>query len=472
MTTGSWSTLTERVVATACSSNSKVRNGTQVSWVGGDSPVLAHSGRTFKERKAQFLKNPSILPNGRLRLPVDPVATASKGLSKTIFDTAREKRLRIYDSDSGNPEYGSPNPYTKFWRSFRETEFPWYYGNGTYAGTGTISECGFGPDQEIGNPFTADHDYKLISRLRSKVVGSEFNLGSFLGAEGLDTLRFFTDTANRIYRSMIAARRLNFREAHRVLSEWGRYRYSPSLAGRQRRVQEDVYRDLLEAATGKNRGQAYWSTPASSWLEWHLAVEPLLGDCVAAAEQLAHITQMPRTMRISASVTTKADYPQAFTGSQWVGKRVVRKSIIAYFTHTPEPSSFLGLQDPEVTIWNALPLSFVSDYFYNIGGFLEARAAAKAFPLGLYVSTVKDETRLTECLGRKYDGNFNMVIPSPDAQAQGFVDGSLRRTVSASLDVPTPDVRPLGALASWTRAATVASLIATFTDRNAKRFTR
>lgn len=472
MTTGSWSTYRTTTVSTACSSSSTVRNGTTVTWSGGDSPKRVGVKRTFRERLAIFLKDPRILPNGKpAPLKIDPAATARKGAPSTIFDAAREKRIRVYDEPpAATDEYGTPNAYSKTWTTYRETVFPWYYANGTYAGTGTISNCGFAYAGELdGSIFTADHDYKLLSRLRSKVVGSEFNLASFLGAEGLDTLRFLTDTASRIYQSAKAVRKLDFVQAHKVLSEWGRYRYSPSLAGKRRREQEDIYRSLLEAASGKNRGQGWWSVPASTWLEWHLAVEPLLGDVVAAAEQLAHITQMPRELRIAASVTVKKEFTPSlvYTGTVWSGRRTYRKRVIAYFTHAPEPTSFLGLQDPEVTLWNALPLSFVSDYFYNIGGFLEARAIAKALPAGLYVTTVKDETVLTSCNYRKFQGNGNSYIAPSHRASQGYIRGSLTRSLSTTLSVPRPDVKPLGAFSNWQRAATVASLIAAFSDRHA-----
>lgn len=478
MTTGSWSTLRTVTIATDCSGASQRRNGTTVSWSGGDSPKLIAKGqnRTFRERLVLFHKDPTVLPNGRPKpVKVDGSRVALDGLPNNLFDASRTKRIRDYDQpSSGSDEYGTPHNYTKSWVTYAEpSAFPWYYGNGQYAGTCTISAGGFDYDSYLGTPWTADHDYKLLSRLRSKVVGSEFNLASFLGAEGLDTLKFMTDTANRIYRSMIAVRKLDFRQAHRVLSEWGRYRNVTYLAGKRRREQEDIYRELLDTAAGRNRGQGWWSVPASTYLEWHLAVEPLLKDCVAAAEQLAHITQMPRTMKVTASVTARRVSTDAmvYTGPVWVGARTVRKSVVAYFVHTPPPVDLFGFQDPEVTLWNALPLSFVADYFYNIGGFLEARAIAKALPQGTFITTVKDDTNLTACKGRKASGNWSQIISSSYQASQKQRRGSLTRTISTSLtqNVSVPDVKPLGLPSSWQQAATVASLIATFSDRHAKR---
>lgn len=474
MTVGSWSTMKTTYAPTSCRSSapgSKMENGTTVSWNGADSAVLSAKRTTFKERVARFMKNPEILPNGRPKISVDVSRVSALANTSTIFDAARERRIKVYDEPlSGGEEYGAPHAYTKNWLTRMETTFIW---DGTSVPqTGTVQACGITFDtNSLGNPFTLDHDYKLISRLRSKVVGSEFNLASFLGAEGRDTLRFLTETSTRIYRSALAARKLNFREAHKVLTRWGRAPHDRSKAGKLMSVQEDVYRDLIESAAAKNRKQGWWSVPASQWLEWHLAVAPLLGDVKAAAEQLAHVTEMPRSNRYQASVTAKVlvDPALIYTGAVWAGGRSVRKSIVAYFTYTPEPLAFLGLQDPEVTLWNAMPLTFVSDYFYNIGGFLEARATASALPVGLFVTTVKDEYNLTACLGRKSTGIWRTIVREQYQPYQRYRKGSLVRTISASLDVPKPVLKPLGAFKSWQRMATVASLFAVFTDSSARR---
>lgn len=468
MTTGSWSTYRTDTVSTACSSSSIIRNGTSVSWTGADSSVKRRPRSTFKERLALFLKNPEALPNGRPKVVLDTVSAASVygAAQDNIFDTARTQRLKMYDEVPSQGDYGMPHAFSKSWTTYRETVFSWYFPNGQYAGSGTVGNCGFGYNGALKTPWTSSHDYKLLSRMREKVMGSDFNLASFLGAEGLDTLRFFTDTANRIYRSLAAARKLDFRNAHLILTGWGRVTYrSKSLAARERAAQEDIYRSIAEAASGKSRGQGWWSVPASTWLEYHLAVEPLLGDCVAAAEQLAHVTQMPRSLRVQASVTTRNKFTPGSVdlySPLWTGERKVRKSVVAYFTHTPEPLSFLGFQDPEVTLWNAIPLSFVADYFVPIGSFLEARATAKAMPPGVYITSLKDETNLVSCQGKRQSA----IIAPVDQAKQKFKTGSFQRTVSSSLDVPKPRVTPLGAFSSWQRAATVASLVAAFSDRS------
>lgn len=375
--------------------------------------------------------------------------------------------MRVAEGSNPSGDYDVPHAYSKNWETYKESVFGFNYSNGAYAGTCTISNGGFGVGAHP-SPWTAAHDYKLLSRMRSKVVGTEFNLASFLGAEGRDTIRFFTDTATRIYKSALYVRKLQFAKAHKVLFDWGRF-YSPkSKSAKWRTQQEDVYRDIIETVTNRSRGSEPWiRVLAKQYLEWHLAVEPLLSDCVAAAEQLAHTTQMPRTQKVRATVLAKSSYPKAVSGPDWAGTREVRKSIVAYFVSTPQPLSFLGFQDPEVTLWNALPLSFVSDYFYDIGGFLEARASAKALGQGTYITTLKDDARYVECYGTRFNNKPWLRIINGAGKAQNYRKGSITRSISSILDVPKPLFEPLGAFKSWQRAATVASLFTVFsTPRN------
>jgi hypothetical protein len=210
-----------------------------------------------------------------------------------------------------------------------------------------------------------------------------------------------------------------------------------------------------------------WETiVAGMYLEYHLAIEPLLGDAVAAAEQLAHLTQMPREKKVRASVKAKAGawglppYPSSL-GVWAKNEKVVRKGVIAYFKHTPEPLNFLGLADPEVTIWNAIPMTFVSDYFYDIGGFLEARATARALPEGTYVVTTKASVVMQGYLRTlSASGLTTMeVVNYADARNELRSFGDISREIRSDLAVPPPKLVPLGALKSWQRAATISALI-------------
>lgn len=452
MTTGSWTTLKESLTPSSCSSQGHVRNGTTVNWFGDDASVKKRPKQTWRERRALFLKNPMAVPFSKGQFKVDAAKAAQSGASNNIFDTARERRIKVFDGpplDEG--DYRSPHAFTKVWTRYQESLFTWFASDGTPY-TGTIAHCGFSAGATT-DPWTADHDYKLLERLRKKVVGTDFNLASFLGAEGRDTVRFLADSTQRLARTLMAAKKLDFPLAYNTLRGWGRYKPRKSVDAQRRAQQEDVYRDLFTAGH-PDRSAGWIRRSAAQWLELHLAIEPLFGDIVAAAEMLAHVTQMPRSQKVQAMVRVRSPYPNIHPGPYWTGERQVKKSVVAYFTSEPDPASFLGLQNPEVTIWNAIPLSFVADYMLNIGGFLEANMTARAFPEGLYVTSRKDETRLTAALGMT-----GATISADDQKFQKYTTGSFVRSLSTVLDVPKPVFKPYGVLKNWQRAATASALI-------------
>lgn len=476
MTVGSWSTLKEEFVATSASANSSLVNGTHCWWSGVDSVRPSLSGYTPRERFLQRVHQPlSDRPYGRPKAAISPqrVAALAESRSSSVFERTAAERLLVYSGDVPPArDWNVPHPYHKEWRTFKEVVFRWYMtADPVTEYTGTVASSGFSPVVEVDDPYTPDHAYKLVERLRAKVVGTDFNLASFLGAEGRDTIRLLTETAQRIALAQKYARRLKMREALLTLRRWGRPPLQPTrMSSYNARLQEDIYRDLASAAAGKNRNQSWATVPASLYLEYHLAIAPLLGDVVAAAEQLAHITQVARTQRVRASITVKGVLPLGHEGPQWAAQRTVKKSVVAYFTATPEPLSFMGFQDPEVTLWNALPMSFVSDYMYNIGGFLSARAAAGAMGTGVFVTSTKDVSEFRQLSGIVGSGHTVAFINPDDSKYLSHVRGSFNRAVGDALSVPAPSFAPLGAFKSWQRMATVVSLAALSADRGTTPF--
>lgn len=415
----------------------------------------------------------AIRPNHRVVLPrervpfesrprtprtVDVDAIAAEGADQTIFERANSLRLREIEDPPNQGDFDAPHAYTKTWTSDTQVllyVLEWLYPNLWLSATGTRDQRGYGATAVTPPVWTAEDDYQLIARLRNKVVGSEFNLSSFLGAEGYDTLKFIGATTNRVYQISKAAKRLDFKGVRQLARDWGRVDINPmSMATKSQQL--DVYKDLIHAATGHRRGADVVQTAASNWLQYQLAVRPLMKDVEAASQQLSHIVNVPAKKRIHASVTKRGRFPEVSNGPQWSGERFIRKATVAYYTCAPAPVRFLGLQDPEVVLWNAFPLTFVADYFLNIGGWLEARATAKAFPSGVYVTSTKNEERLTAFHGMKYPGK-GYVVKALNGHLEKDIQGSFVRAVSSTIDVPKPayNTKPLEA---WQRVATVVSL--------------
>jgi len=488
MTTGSWSTMsTVSGIAGYCSSNSQLTNGMLVSWSGPDSPMPRKLKAKYRYRDISFF-DPAYKPYRKL-LKSDPtdlpayqafMAEVFTSKEDNIFDHAASKRLRVAEDPVGtiaaqNAAYRPPHAFSKEWQQRKEYMFPMYDGSGNWlTNQACVQNCGLGA-QTPPDPWTVEHDYKLLERLRSKVVGSEFNLASFLGAEGHDTLKLITDTSNRIYQSFRALRRGSVADSVRVLR--GTRRTPNRKAPQDIERQLDVYRDLREIWMGdsKRRPPAtgwagvfdkFVTAPAELWLTWHLAVEPLIGDLNAAAEQLAHITSVPRQRRYRVGVTARARAePSALSPSWAINQRLHRKSYTCYFRYEPEPMAFMGFQDPEVTIWNAIPLSFVSDYFFDVGSWLSARAIASHLPSGTYILSDKDETYYRNLLGQFGTNPPSLRRVVTDGRDLFARTGKFVRSLPIGISVPPPTFKPLGVFENWQRAVTTASLAAVFSTR-------
>lgn len=467
MTVGSWSTMATSYAGYSWNAGHMyVTNGTTVSWIGDDSPPRpVPRGLSRSERILYFAKDGyTPYQRGRFVREMDEKSTQEMARKRDIFDHAREKRLRLVEDWPGgltpysSNSWGRPHSFSKTWLKRQESVFTvWDQWSGYYPSS--MGPGGFSPAR-ADYPWTAEHDYRLLSRLRKKVVGSDFNLASFLGAEGLDTLAFLLSTANTINRVQLLARKGNVSAAIDILRRNGRYK-PVTRSQKELALQKDVYSELVDALAGRQRWLPWAVVPPRKWLEYHLAIEPLVGDVKAAAEQLAHILMMERQKKIAVGVTAKATLPKGPNAVVYeLNERIVRKSVKAYFTYPPDPINFTGFQDPEVTIWNAIPLSFVWDYMHNVGGFLEARATRAALPDALYVSTVKDEHIVRNLLGKMNNAGDGFVYQvQPDqGWAQGRRSGTITRSISTSLPVPTPPWRFSGVCQSWQRTLTALSL--------------
>lgn len=105
-----------------------------------------------------------------------------------------------------------------------------------------------------------------------------------------------------------------------------------------------------------------------------------------------------------------------------------------------------GLLDPEVVAWELVPFSFVADWALPIGDYLSNRSFFKGL-VGTYVLSVKSERsyRDPSIFGVTFTGH-----------AQGNV--SFTRTVSSSLNVGFPSIKPLSAISSWQHASNALAL--------------
>lgn len=280
------------------------------------------------------------------------------------------------------------------------------------------------------SPWTSLDDLALIGKLREKVSGGSFNAAVFV-AEGHEALQLIFGAAKSLDKAYRQAKAGNFVAAGKTIVEY-------------------------EKSRGRS-GKAAAKTIGKNWLKNQFGIQPLLNDVHEAAQTAAHFASYP--LQQTYTVTRKKDgtvknpAPTAYVYLSSAG--FTAKKIKAVVSEVDVPQ-LLGLTDPASVIWEKVPYSFVVDWFVPIGNYLSARGLSQALT-GVFVTTTTT----------RWHASGVKLAPAP---YQGRVLGSgwasykkrvvtVDRTVSSSLFVPLPEVKPFGKTASWSHAASAVSLL-------------
>lgn len=269
--------------------------------------------------------------------------------------------------------------------------------------------------------WTTNDELALLGKLRDQVQGSSFNAAVFL-AEGNQALHMILSAASALDGAYRHAKRGNFAAA------------SKSIARYERK---------------QGRGS---KTLASNWLEYQYGVKPLLSDVFDAAVTLAKLTNFPmqQTVTVTRKVpgTIKAASPGLVKAN---GEGFDAMKIKAIIREVNIPS-LIGLQDPASVVWEKLPYSFVVDWFLPIGSYLSARGLSQSLT-GTFVTTRTTKWKVT---------NLTSVLNTyqmTDMDRWRHREVHMTRTVSTTLFVPYPSVKPLAKAASWAHAANAVALL-------------
>lgn len=287
----------------------------------------------------------------------------------------------------------------------------------------------------------ANDQLTLLSRLRDRVAGSDFNAGVFLG-EGKESLRLISNSASRIAKSLRELRRGNLYGASRELTGIGK-------GFEKRRV---GWRKFSRGERSTDQ------ETASQWLELQYGWLPLLQDAEGGARFLAHHFSAPlhyvaRCTQFRADSTLQTTSPTQFLFRE--KERRVQRWIKAILTEK-DTVKLVGLTDPLSVAWELVPYSFVVDWFIPIGNYLQARALNQALTGKFVVST----------LSRNRFRGLDYVPGGVPTDWKVLSDGgcsgayvNFTREVVTNLTVPLPEVKSLGQITSWKRAANAVSLL-------------
>jgi len=311
------------------------------------------------------------------------------------------------------------------------------FGTGPYTCTVLNVEGSYALGACFQQMWSSNDDLALLGKLREKVAGSDFNCLTFL-AEGHESLELITNAATRIYRMYHGLKTGNIRKALGALEG-----INPSLSAK-------AYARLGT----KSRRTALWSSRTLLELEW--GWKPLLSDAKAGAEWFAQHSLGYKQKYVVRSCVQARETPGATIsfpnpGDYKSGWAVdTRSQIKAVLTEVNAPV-LSGLLDPLSTVWELLPLSCVADWFYPLGSFLSARALSQSLS-GKFTTTKTVNYHLKGILNRTH-------VMGPEAQDYSFSYVHTTRTVTDSLSVPLPTVKPLGKSLSFTHCAEAVALL-------------
>lgn len=281
----------------------------------------------------------------------------------------------------------------------------------------------------VVNPWDSNDDIAALGKLREKVAGSDFNFAVFL-AEGSQSLKMIANAATRISKSLTALKKGNLQKAWKHLSD-----------------------------DKTPRGLSPRKEASSNWLEMQYGWLPLLQDAEGGAQFLAHLhsggtKQIVRSSKRKVHFTARPPGKPGFWYDQGFHSETMH-SIKCILTDV-SPVSLSGLTDPLSVAWEKIPYSFVVDWFIPIGNYLAARGLAASLQ-GTFVVTKTTRT--------SYAGS-NFATSDADPWRAAFVPSAcfyrsvtIDRTVTGSLPVPLPAVKPLHKALSWKRAANAVALL-------------
>jgi len=431
------------------------------SWQGSDSPsVLAARGVRWTEEELVTLKQLMYddwvarrgkkLSRRQKRLEERAAARAAKYKGKHPRPQREKPSQTIESLGSGNAYYNGFVWRPPKWKvrpkqasqlGYTENDFDvfWYYTQrdkpvlrkdsktGPTYESSTSLIGGVNP-AEPARPWNSNDDIILVNKLRAKIAGSDFDPSVFL-VEWHKSLQMIFDAATRIGMAWSYGRKGNLLAASRALTD------------------------------GTGRAIATTKTPARNWLELQYGWLPLLSDAQSGAQYLAttgfgflertyyasrgHMVHNPVGLGPGANPGEVANFSYRF-----YKKRI--KAIIK----SVDLATLSGLLDPRAAVWEAIPYSFVLDWFIPIQNYLQACATSTALK-GTFVTSAKSEWGV---LGVSNTANpWALTGPGKDAYFACY--GNFSRRVSTSLSVPLPTGKPLRKALSLTHTLNALALL-------------
>lgn len=206
-----------------------------------------------------------------------------------------------------------------------------------------------------------------------------------------------------------------------------------------------------------SRAQRKWDNGARLdrlWLELNFGWGPLIDDI---RQMCAVLAQEVPTERIRSSATGPLEFSDSSKGAGWSysdnGYGVMKlryTSVVQSVNPNVLLAKQLGLTNPAQVIWDAVPMSFVVDWFLPVNKYLSSFDASLGVTLGPVVQSKSCQTTGSY----RFDDDVSIPPRYISTQSEAY---QFRRTISAMPPMPSFSdrlVMPSGSL--WQAATTVA----------------
>lgn len=318
---------------------------------------------------------------------------------------------------SGGDGRSSENNYSCTFVSSSDSYFRLHNSwNNAWQGNVSAGALGVSPTGPV-NTYWDELTTLALKRLMGRYKNHDFNAGTFL-AEAPETYKMVTKAGLSIFSAYRDVRKGRFGKA---LST------------------------LRKANLEKGRTFYVDRNAASAWLSLQFGWIPLIGDAYDAVDAYSYVRETSRKTRIRASTKRVASMPNTAPWFYVARKKILyRVQVILKTTYRPSEYEQLGLTSPALIAWELLPFSFIVDYFYKIGEWLELNSVLPKSD-SLYITT---QSYVQVFGGVTTPGpplsTYDRMEPASPSYYSRYV--YVKRTVSPTANIPPPRVTPVPGL--------------------------
>lgn len=192
---------------------------------------------------------------------------------------------------------------------------------------------------------------------------------------------------------------------------------------------------------------------SSNWLRYRYAIRPIVHDIESAAQAVAQTvhghTPERKTSRGSASDSSSQSNSgviDSFFDQDTVTDHTVSVRAGVLYQYIRDPSTFgVGVPFIAGAVWEAIPFSFVADWFFNIGSFIDAASPRGGVKRLASWTTTKVESNTTREIWCARGGSINgqpRVIQSDGRSRESVRTTALTRVPGISIGI-TSRISPL-----------------------------